>query len=93
MKKIFRILIIGFFLFFGIIIKANAEYAYCYYGISPDDKDLLFKEGFWPFSSDIKASVVLTIAYDTEKENFKTPVFLGRYINVNDANFSDGYST
>ena len=88
MKKIVKTLIFVFLFFFGVIIKVNAEYAYCFYGISPNDNDLKIKTG--TFKKE-KASVVLEIAYNSEIDDLKSPKLVGRYIPTSEADFSDGY--
>lgn len=91
MKKSVKIITLILFLFIGIKINVNADYAYCYYGYSPNDSDLVMqKKGL--FQSEKKASVVLQIAYNSEKDDLKVPRFAGRYITTSDADFSDGYT-
>lgn len=91
MKKSVKIITLILFLFIGIKINVNADYAYCYYGYSPNDSDLVMqKKGV--FQSEKKASVVLQIAYNSEKDDLKVPKFAGRYIATSDADFSDGYT-
>ena len=92
MKKIVKTLIFVFLFFFGVIIKANAEYVYCYYGYTPDDSDFLITKRNCLFSCDERASLVLQIAYDDTRDDLKKPYIYGTIIEAKDADYSDGYA-